>query len=108
MNVLKQKAAVPPRLLLVAAVAVGWAFVGNNYWIFTVTAGLMLGIAGLGLMTVVGWGREISLVQAGLTGTAAYITGYASRSAEGGWALPYLLAVAVVGGPVVGAALVRG
>ena len=105
MNVLKQKAAVPPRLLLVAAVAVGWAFVGNNYWIFTVTAGLMLGIAGLGLMTVVGWGREISLVQAGLTGTAAYITGYASRSAEGGWGLPYLLAVAVAVAAVVALSL---
>src|SRR4051812_20607967 len=95
MQSLKHKLAVPPRLLIVAVAAVSWAFVGDTYWIFPVTAGLLLGIAGLGLMTVVGWGREISLVQAGLTGTAAYITGYAYRSTEGGWGLPFLGAVAV-------------
>ncbi|MEW6472304.1 MAG: ATP-binding cassette domain-containing protein [Actinomycetota bacterium] len=95
MGALQQKIKVPPRLLVLALVAVGWAFVGDNYWIFTVTSGVVLGIAGLGLMTVVGWGREISLVQAGLTGTAAYITGFAYRSTEGGWGLPFLGAVAV-------------
>src|SRR5438445_1943657 len=76
-----------------AAVAVGWSVIAPNYWIFTVTSGIILGIAGLGLLAIVGWGREISLMQAGLTGTAAYLTGYFYRSTEGGWGLPFLAAV---------------
>ncbi|MGH9000367.1 MAG: ABC transporter permease subunit [Acidimicrobiia bacterium] len=90
---------------LVAAVAVTWVFFGANYWVFTVTAGLILAIAALGLMVVVGWGREVSLMQAGLTGTAAYITGYAYRAGDG-WGLPFVLAVAVAVAVVVALSVV--
>jgi len=76
-----------------AALGVGWSLIAPNYWIFTVTSGIILGIAGLGLLAIVGWGREISLMQAGLTGTAAYLTGYFYRSTEGGWGLPFVAAV---------------
>jgi ABC-type branched-subunit amino acid transport system ATPase component/ABC-type branched-subunit amino acid transport system permease subunit len=88
-----------PVLLVGISVAVGFPFFAENSTIFTVTGGLVLGIAALGLVAVVGWSREVSLVQAGLTGTAAYVSGYLYRS-TGGEGLPFvvaaLLATAVV------------
>lgn len=92
--------------LVAAAVAVAWSFIGANFWVFTVTAGMITGIAALGLLVVVGWAREISLVQAGLTGTAAYLTGYFYRSTEGGWGAPYLVSVALAIAVVVALSLV--
>ena len=91
-----------------AAVALGWSLVAPNFWIFTVTSAIILGIAGLGLLVVVGWGREISLMQAGLTGTAAYLTGYFYRSTEGGRGLPYLVAAALAIAAVVALSLIFG
>ncbi len=46
----------------------------STYWVFTVSVGLVLAISCLGLLVVVGWVREISLAQAGLTGSVVYIT----------------------------------
>lgn len=56
----------------------------SNLWIFNVEAGLVLAISCLGLGVVVGWTREISLMQAGLTGSAMYITGYYFRGPSPG------------------------
>ncbi|MGQ0467942.1 MAG: branched-chain amino acid ABC transporter permease [Sporichthyaceae bacterium] len=97
---------VHPAILLV----VGFAFVypvlpiewANEYWTFNVMTGLVLAMACLGLLVVVGWGREISLAQAGLTGSAAYITGFAARedvddpqAPVNGWGLPLPFAALV-------------
>ncbi|MGQ0624360.1 MAG: branched-chain amino acid ABC transporter permease [Sporichthyaceae bacterium] len=72
--------------------------VADSYWTGNVTAGLLLAFPALGLLVVVGWGREISLAQAGLTGASLYITGYAIRGGkegEAGWDLPFPLAASV-------------
>ena len=85
---------------VVAAVAVLWVYLAPSYWIFTATAAILLAITTLGLTVVVGWVREVSLVQAGLTGMAVYVGGYAYRT-EGGWGWPFLLAAAFAIGTVV-------
>jgi ABC-type branched-subunit amino acid transport system permease subunit len=61
------------------SIGIGALFVPRvltSYWVFNVCVGLVLAIACLGLVAVVGWAREISLMQAGLTGSALYLTGY--------------------------------
>lgn len=71
--------------------------VADSYWTNNVTSGLLLALPAFGLLVVVGWGREISLAQAGLTGASLYVSGYASRGGDGtpGWDLPFPLAAAV-------------
>lgn len=100
-------------LLLVVAASVLWVFLADNYWVFIGTRGLVLAISTLGLLVLVGWGREISLAQAGLVGSAAYICGYAYRSRSGasqlavgqkgvpGLGLPYLVSALIAIGFVV-------
>jgi ABC-type branched-subunit amino acid transport system ATPase component/ABC-type branched-subunit amino acid transport system permease subunit len=90
-----------PAVPMAAALAVAWPFLAENSTIFTVTGGLLLGIAALGLVAVVGWSREVSLVQAGLTGTAAYISGYLYRPV-GGRGLPVVVAALIAIAVVVG------
>ena len=88
----------PPRIqprhivgLFVLLGAMAWIGPAATYWIFTINEGMMLACATLGLMVVVGWAREVSIMQAGLVGASCYLTGYAYRSADG-WGLPFLLA----------------
>jgi ABC-type branched-subunit amino acid transport system permease subunit len=83
-----------------AAVAIAWALVAADYWVFITTVAILLAISTLGLTVVVGWAREVSLVQAGLTGTAVYLGGYAYRS-NGGWGLPFVVAAVFAIGVVV-------
>ena len=90
-----------PVFLAGIALAVAFPLFAKNSTIFTVTGGLVLGIAALGLVAVVGWSREVSLVQAGLTGTAAYVSGYFYRSA-GGRGLPFVVAALLATAVVVG------
>jgi ABC-type branched-subunit amino acid transport system ATPase component/ABC-type branched-subunit amino acid transport system permease subunit len=75
-------------------------FTAPQYWLFTATTGLLLGISTLGLLVLVGWAREVSLAQAGLTATAIYLCGFAMRSGAG-WHWPYLAAAALGIGVVV-------
>jgi branched-chain amino acid transport system permease protein len=71
----------------------------SGYWTFNVMAGLVLAISCLGLLVLVGWAREISLMQAALTGSALY----ACRHAYGGpdygsglgWPFPVAVAWAI-------------
>lgn len=95
---------VHPAILVMAAVALIYPVLpikyANEYWTFNVMVGLVLAMACLGLLVVVGWGREISLAQAGLTGSAAYITGFAAREKDeaasiNGWGLPLPIAALV-------------
>jgi ABC-type branched-subunit amino acid transport system ATPase component/ABC-type branched-subunit amino acid transport system permease subunit len=85
---------------LLAAVAVLWAFAAPGYWVFTATAGMTLAVAALGLLVVVGWTKEVSLAQAGLTGTSVYLCAFAMRGEPAGWGWPLLpsalFAIAVV------------
>ena len=90
-----------PGLLVGITLALTFPFFAENSTIFTVTGGLVLGIAALGLVAVVGWSREVSLVQAGLTGTAAYVSGYCYRSV-GGEGLPFVVAALLATAVVVG------
>ena len=76
-----------------AVVAAVWVFTAPQYWLFTATTGLLLGISTLGLLVLVGWAREVSLAQAGLTATAIYLCGFAMRSGAG-WHWPYLASAA--------------
>lgn len=76
------------------AVAVGWTFFVPGYWIFLGSVACLTAVTALGLTVLVGWAGQISIMQAALTGTSLYITGYLLR--DDGWGLPYL--VAVIGG----------
>jgi ABC-type branched-subunit amino acid transport system ATPase component/ABC-type branched-subunit amino acid transport system permease subunit len=97
-----------PRLVggagLLAAVAV-YVFTAPQYWLFTVTTGLILAISTLGLLVLTGWAREVSLAQAGLTGTAAYVCGFAMRGGNG-WDWPFLASAGLAIAVVVGMSLV--
>jgi branched-chain amino acid transport system permease protein len=61
----------------------------------------VLAISCLGLLVLVGWAREISLAQAGLTGSALYLCLYANRELEDGSRWPFPLAAAFATGFVV-------
>jgi branched-chain amino acid transport system permease protein len=67
----------------------------STYWTFNVMVGLVLAISCLGLLVVVGWAREISLAQAGLTGSAVYLCAHAYQPAEYGWGRGWPFPVAV-------------
>ncbi len=64
----------PVLLFLVAGVVL--PFVVGDYWTFNVTVGLILAVSCLGLRVLTGWAGQISLMQAGLTGTAVYVEGH--------------------------------
>jgi ABC-type branched-subunit amino acid transport system ATPase component/ABC-type branched-subunit amino acid transport system permease subunit len=90
---------------VVAASVIGiWVMTAPQYWLFTVNTGLVMAISTLGLLVLVGWAREVSLAQAGLTATAIYLCGFAMRGGDG-WGWPYLAAAAMAIGVVVGLSL---
>ncbi|MGQ0463896.1 MAG: branched-chain amino acid ABC transporter ATP-binding protein/permease [Sporichthyaceae bacterium] len=86
--------------LAVAAFALGWVFAAPDYMIFTASAGIPLAIAGLGLLVLQGWARELSLATAGLFGTALYYFGYLNRPDNYGQGLPWVPALLVAVGLV--------
>jgi ABC-type branched-subunit amino acid transport system permease subunit len=75
---------VHPFILVFVGAGFLYPAVANDYWTFNLTVGLVLAIACLGLLVVIGWGREISLAQAGLTGASLYVTGYCARGGKPG------------------------
>ncbi len=91
---------VHPGLLVLALAALFAPTYLSTFWVYTVTGGLVLAISCLGLLVVVGWVREISLAQAGLTGSAACLAFYALRIEglrEGGLPFPLAAAYAIGG-----------
>lgn len=56
------------------AAALAYPLIASSYWTFVVTLGFVLAMSCMGLL-VVGWVGDLSLMQAGLTGTATYTTG---------------------------------
>jgi branched-chain amino acid transport system permease protein len=87
-----------PALIVLLIIAALVPPVMSTYWTFNVMVGLVLGIACLGLLVVVGWGREISLAQAGLTGSALYLSGYLYRDSGDGYGKGWPFPMAVAGG----------
>ncbi|MGQ0846442.1 MAG: branched-chain amino acid ABC transporter ATP-binding protein/permease [Sporichthyaceae bacterium] len=83
-----------PLNFLVAFVALSWVFVFADYWVFTVTAGMIIGIVALGLMVMTGWIREINLASAGVYATTLYLASYTYRTDPSGWGLPIVFAMA--------------
>jgi ABC-type branched-subunit amino acid transport system permease subunit len=79
------------RLVLLAG-AIGYGFVGSLYWIFIIQMSFIMGIVALGTMIMVGYARETTLMQAGLTGSAIYISGWAYRENYDGLSLPFPVA----------------
>ncbi|HEX3610581.1 MAG TPA: hypothetical protein VHU88_02740 [Sporichthyaceae bacterium] len=79
-------------MLLPVAIALG-AF-EDNYWLFILQMTFIMGMVALGTLIVAGYAREITLMQAGLTGTAIYVSGWAYRSNCEGlkWPLPVAVA----------------
>lgn len=61
---------------------------------FTVMVGMVFAISCLGLLVLVGWARQISLAQAGLTGAALYTTYALTWGIGEGHGAPYLLGAA--------------
>ena len=68
---------------VLAAVIGLWTMLAAPFWLFTSTTGIVLAISTLGLLVLVGWAREVSLSQAGLTASAIYLTAYAMRGGAG-------------------------
>jgi branched-chain amino acid transport system permease protein len=67
----------------------------NDIWLFIIGMSLIMGIVAMGTMAVVGYARETTLMQAGLTGTAIYISGWAYRDNTGGLGWPFPAAAAL-------------
>jgi branched-chain amino acid transport system permease protein len=84
-----------PSALLVSALALGVPFYTSQYWTFNVMVGIVLAISCLGLLVLVGWVREISLAQAGLTGAALYVTFLLEWDYDTGRRMPFILAAAL-------------
>ncbi len=75
--------------------AVVWVCFFPDYRILTVSAAIPLAIAGLGLLVLQGWVREISLASAGLWGSALYFFGFLDRPVNMGQNMPWLFAAIV-------------
>ncbi len=84
-----------PLNLVGAAVAIGWIFFAPDYRVFTVTTGLVIGVLALGLMVMVGWGREINLAAAGVYATSLYLGSWVYRPGPNGWGHPLVIAIVV-------------
>jgi branched-chain amino acid transport system permease protein len=93
---------VQPGRLLLFVVAIWFGIAANEIWLFIIGMSLIMGIVAMGTLAVVGYARETTLMQAGLTGTAIYISGWAYRDNHGGlnWPLPAaaMLGIAVTVG----------
>jgi ABC-type branched-subunit amino acid transport system ATPase component/ABC-type branched-subunit amino acid transport system permease subunit len=82
-----------PLNIVGALVAVFWVFDAKDYWTFTASAGLIIGIVTLGVMVMTGWCREVNLASAGIYATTLYLSSYIYRTNPNGWGLPLICAV---------------
>ncbi|MGQ0843335.1 MAG: ATP-binding cassette domain-containing protein [Sporichthyaceae bacterium] len=88
---------------ILALVLIGWLFFWPSYMVFILTAAFPAAFAGLGLLVLQGWTREISLASAGLLGTSMYYYGWLARD-DAGVGLPWVIA-AVIAIAIAGAAM---
>jgi len=82
--------------VVLAALGLFFGFWLTDSFLILFASGAVLAMSALGLGVVVGWAGEISLAQAGLTGTACYLTGYAVRADGWGWSFLPGVVVGVV------------
>ncbi len=92
-----------PGAQLLAFGLIAWLFFWPDYMVFTLTAAFPAAFAGLGLLVLQGWTREISLASAGLLGTSMYYYGWLARD-DLGVGLPWVIA-AVIAITIAGAAM---
>src|SRR5205085_17319 len=72
--------------------AFAWIWPVRDYWVFTISAGMVIAIVALGVMVMTGWCREVNLASAGVYATSLYLASYVYRD-EPGWGKPLWLAV---------------
>jgi ABC-type branched-subunit amino acid transport system ATPase component/ABC-type branched-subunit amino acid transport system permease subunit len=77
---------------LFAVLAFGWIWPVRDYWVFTISAGMVIAVVALGVMVMTGWCREVNLASAGVYATALYLASYVYRD-NPGWGKPLWLAV---------------
>jgi ABC-type branched-subunit amino acid transport system ATPase component/ABC-type branched-subunit amino acid transport system permease subunit len=78
-----------PGVIVLIVAAIWWGASGPDYLVYTVNAAIPTALAGLGLLVLVGWGREISLVTAGLLASSLYCFGWLNRT-HGGLGLGFV------------------
>jgi branched-chain amino acid transport system permease protein len=98
---LSQSTGLRPGRLVLFAVGIFVGLVANDYWQFILQMSFIMGIVALGTLVVAGYAREITLMQASLTGTAVYMAGWAYRENVGGLKWPFPVALAFGTGAVV-------
>ncbi len=65
--------------IVLIIVGLGWITLWPDYMVYTLTAAVPVAFAGLGLLILTGWSREISMASAGLFATSLYLYGYFAR-----------------------------
>jgi ABC-type branched-subunit amino acid transport system ATPase component/ABC-type branched-subunit amino acid transport system permease subunit len=81
-----------PLNILLAVVALTWIWLVRDYWVFTISAGMVVAVVVLGIMVMTGWCREVNLASAGVYATSLYLSSYVYRD-NPGWGKPLWLAV---------------
>jgi ABC-type branched-subunit amino acid transport system ATPase component/ABC-type branched-subunit amino acid transport system permease subunit len=81
-----------PLNILFAILAFTWIWPVRDYWVFTISAGMVIAVVALGVMVMTGWCREVNLASAGVYATSLYLASYVYRD-EPGWGKPLWLAV---------------
>jgi ABC-type branched-subunit amino acid transport system ATPase component/ABC-type branched-subunit amino acid transport system permease subunit len=81
-----------PLNILLAVLALTWIWPVRDYWVFTISAGMIVAVVVLGLMVMTGWCREVNLASAGVYATSLYLSSYVYRD-DPGWGKPLWLAV---------------
>ena len=95
-----------PALVLVAFLVL-FGMLGPVYLVFSITSGMTLAMVALGLLIVVGWAREISLLAAGIFASAIYLDGYLNREVGRAPGWPWVwAALTTIGVIAIGMALV--
>jgi|GEM_PF-13158 len=92
-----------PLNIIGAAAALLWIFAVKDYWVYTVSSGLVIGVVALGVMVMTGWCREVNLASAGVYATTLYLASYIYRTQPNGLGWP--LIVAVMAAIAIGAAI---
>jgi ABC-type branched-subunit amino acid transport system ATPase component/ABC-type branched-subunit amino acid transport system permease subunit len=81
-----------PLNVLLAVVAFAWIWPVRDYWVFTISAGMVIAVVALGVMVMTGWCREVNLASAGVYASSLYLASYVYRD-EPGWGKPLWCAV---------------